>query len=75
MSRPVEAQYQDGILRPMEPMSLRPGERVHLIIVRHPDPSRWDLPRLAMASGDEDVSLAGQGLADWEARLDSPERA
>jgi predicted DNA-binding antitoxin AbrB/MazE fold protein len=71
--RPVEAQYQDGILRPSEPLSLRPGERVNLIVVRRPDLSRWDLPKLAMTSGDEDLSLAEQGLAEWDAGLDSSE--
>ena len=73
--RLVEAQYQDGILRPMEQLSLLPGERVNLIIVRQPDSSRWDLPRLAMTSGDEDLRLTEQGLVEWAANLDSSEHA
>ena len=73
--RPIEAQYQDGILRPSEQLSLLPGERVNLIVVRRPDPSRWDLARLAMTSADEDLGLAEQGLAEWEVSLDSSEHA
>ena len=45
--RLVEAQYEDGVLRPAERLSLRSGERVNLIVVRRPDPGRWDLARLA----------------------------
>jgi len=67
--RPVEALYENGLLRPAKPLNLRPGERVGLIVVRHSDPSRWDLKRLA--AGDvEDVDLASAGLDDFDAMLD-----
>jgi len=45
--RPVEALYENGLLRPAKPLNLRPGERVGVIVVRQADPSRWDLVRLA----------------------------
>ena len=67
--RPVEALYEHGLLRPAKPLNLRPGERVGLIVVRHSDPSRWDLKRLA-ASALEDVDLASAGLDDFGAMLD-----
>jgi predicted DNA-binding antitoxin AbrB/MazE fold protein len=67
--RPVEALYENGLLRPAKPLNLRPGERVALIVVRHPDPSRWDLARLGSCS-DEDEELASAGLDDWKAVLD-----
>jgi len=67
--RPVEALYENGILRPATPLNLRPGERVALIVVRRSDPSRWDLGRLA-SSPAEDDALAGEGLDEWSAALD-----
>ena len=44
--RLVDAQYDNGLLRPAEPLGLRPGECVKLIVMRQPDPTRWDLARL-----------------------------
>lgn len=67
--RPVEAFYEDGLLRPAKPLNLRPGERVGLIVVRRSEPSRWDLNRLG-AAVDEDAELAGTGLVDFEAMLE-----
>jgi predicted DNA-binding antitoxin AbrB/MazE fold protein len=49
--RTVEALYEDGLLKPQTPLSLRPGERVGVIVVRQPDPSRWNLDRLAREAG------------------------
>jgi predicted DNA-binding antitoxin AbrB/MazE fold protein len=73
--RLVEAQYDDGILRPVERLGLRPGERVNLIVVRRPDPSRWDPARLARAVNREDRALTELGLAEWAADLDATERS
>jgi len=73
--RVVEAQYDNGVLRPAERLGLRPGERVNLIVVRRPDPSRWDLARLAKTANGDDLALAEQGLAEWAADLDSTERS
>jgi predicted DNA-binding antitoxin AbrB/MazE fold protein len=70
--RPLEALYENGILRPAKPLNLRSGERVGLIVVRHPDRARWDLARLASHSDDAD--LASAGLDDWAAALDREDR-
>ena len=67
--RPVEALYENGLLRPAQPLNLRPGERVALIVVRHSEPSRWDLARLS-AREAEDVELASAGLDSFGAMLD-----
>jgi predicted DNA-binding antitoxin AbrB/MazE fold protein len=67
--RPIDALYENGLLRPLSPVGLRPGERVALIVVRRPDPDRWDVSRIA-AHGDEDLALAAAGLAEWAAALD-----
>ena len=69
--RPVEALYEDGLLKPEAPLALRPGERVALIVVRHPDPRRWDLHRLAESGKGEDLTFAEQGLAEWADGLDA----
>jgi predicted DNA-binding antitoxin AbrB/MazE fold protein len=71
--RPVDARYEDGILRPDRPLRLRPGERVAVIVVRRPDPARWDFARLAATSRD-DADLAGAGLDEWARALDDEDR-
>lgn len=68
--RTVEALYEDGLLKPQTPLSLRPGERVAVIVLRQPDPNRWDLRRLAGVGREEDVALSEQGLAQWNDALD-----
>ena len=72
--RLVEAQYEDGFLKPIQPLPLRRGERVGLIVVRRPDPARWDLKRLAATSTGEDIALANAGLDDWADQLDEEDR-
>jgi len=68
--RVVEARYEKGLLKPTEPLALRPGERVNLIVVRQADPSRWNLDRLANSGTTEELALAEQGLSDWATKLD-----
>jgi predicted DNA-binding antitoxin AbrB/MazE fold protein len=60
-----------GVLRPEQPLRLRPGEVVRLIVVRESEPSRWALPRLAALSGGDDERLAEAGLERWTDDLDS----
>jgi len=67
--RPVDALYENGLLRPVSPLPLRSGERVALIVVRRPDANRWDFTRLA-AHGADDLALAEAGLDEWAAALD-----
>jgi len=68
--RIIEAHYEEGLLKPEMPLALRQGERVALIVVRHPDRKRWNLERLAESGAGEDLALAEQGLADWADALD-----
>ena len=70
---PVDALYENGLLRPVAPLPLRPGERVSVIVVRKADPNRWDLVRLA-AHSDDELALAEAGLAEWAAALDREDR-
>jgi predicted DNA-binding antitoxin AbrB/MazE fold protein len=64
----VEAEFTEGVLRPMRRLQLRQGERVGIVVVRRPDPSRWDLARLSKVIPDEET-LTEAGLAEWETTL------
>lgn len=66
----IEARFEDGVLRPAQQLPLRSGERVGIVVVRRPDPSRWDMARFADTSCDEDMKLAEAGLEDWANELD-----
>jgi predicted DNA-binding antitoxin AbrB/MazE fold protein len=68
--RVFEARFEGGLLRPSRPLALRPGGRVHLIVVREPDPQRWDIARLAQSHSADEAVLTEQGLEDWAASLD-----
>ena len=65
----IEAEFNEGVLRPMRRLRLRPGERVGIVVVRRPDPARWDLARLSKVIRDEDT-LTEAGLAEWKAALE-----
>jgi predicted DNA-binding antitoxin AbrB/MazE fold protein len=64
----IEAEFNEGVLRPMRRLRLRPGERVGIVVVRRPDPLRWDLARLSKVIQEEDT-LTEAGLAEWETTL------
>lgn len=66
--RPIEARYENGVLHPTKPLALRPGERVAVVVIRRPDPSRWDFDRLSR-EGEEDEALTEAGLDDWARAL------
>lgn len=71
--RPVEARYENGVLKPSEHLDLRQGEHVRLLVLRRSEAARWDMKRLA-ARGDEDQNLAQAGLDDWAETLEVEER-
>jgi hypothetical protein len=56
-------------------LGLRSGERVNLIVVRRPDPRRWDLALLSSSVNQEDMALSEQGLAEWANSLDTTEQS
>jgi predicted DNA-binding antitoxin AbrB/MazE fold protein len=72
--RVIEARYEEGVLRPQEPLALRSGELVNLIVVRRPDPKRWDLKGIQSGGAAEDLALAEEGLDDWADVLDREDR-
>jgi predicted DNA-binding antitoxin AbrB/MazE fold protein len=71
---PIEARYDNGLLRPETPLALEQGERVALIVVRHSEKKRWDLDRLAKTGAAEDLTLSEQGLGEWAEALDAEDR-
>ena len=71
--RSVDAFYENGLLRPVSDLPLRPGERVRVIVVRKADASRWDSSRLA-AHPDDDLALAEAGIDEWAAALEREDR-
>ena len=74
--KPVEASYENGMLKPAKALPLTEGEHVRVIVVRRPDPRRWDLTRIAAVVDDEDVLLAEAGRDEWASELwTSPVRA
>jgi predicted DNA-binding antitoxin AbrB/MazE fold protein len=73
--RLVEAQYENGVLRPSERLGLRQGERVNIIVVLRSDRGRWDLARLAKTGNDDDLALAEQGLPEWASELEAKDRS
>lgn len=64
----IEAEFTEGVLRPMRRLRLRPGERVGIVVVRRPEPLRWDVARLSAVTQDEE-GLTEAGLAEWDATL------
>lgn len=70
---PIEADYDDGVLRLTKPLHLKQGERVSVVVLRRPDPARWDLGRLARIA-EEDRALAEDGLNKWASDLDGDEK-
>ena len=56
------------------PLVTRHCLRVHLIVMRQPDPKRWDLSRLAQSPAADEAVLAEQGLEGWAANLDEEDR-
>ena len=70
----MEAEYEKGMLKPSTPLALRPGERVQLIVMRQPDPKRWDLSHLAQNPAADEAALTEQGMEGWAANLEEEDR-
>ena len=70
----IKAEFFGGVLRPVRPLGLRPGEVVRLCVGRQSQRSRWDPERMAATSVGEDAHLADAGLARWASDLDEEDR-
>ena len=71
----IEAAFENGVLHPLHRLPLREGERVGIVVVRRPDPVRWDPGRfLKCGVSDDESRLAEEGLGEWAANLDDEDR-
>ena len=74
MSRQLEAVYEHGVLRPLEPLGLAEHQRVRLTLEEHPAPLTWESSELVNERHDELRWLAkesGPYAGEWVA-LDGP---
>jgi hypothetical protein len=60
-------------LKPTQPLKLRQGERVAVVVLLRPDRARWDMKRLAVGNA-EDETLASSGLDACAGALDAEDR-
>jgi predicted DNA-binding antitoxin AbrB/MazE fold protein len=65
----ADADYENGMLRLLQPLPLNKGERVQVIVLRRGDRERWDIARLSRGNTEE-TALASEGIADWADTLD-----
>jgi predicted DNA-binding antitoxin AbrB/MazE fold protein len=60
-SRQFDAVYENGVLRPLNPVDLPEHERLSVIVNRPADPLTdvldWDAHEMAATEGDESISL------------------
>ena len=71
----IEASFENGALHPLRQLPLREGETVGIVVVRRPDPARWNLDRFAKISTSEEESrLSEDGLDEWATALDDQDR-
>ena len=63
--------YEDGVLKPKEPLPFSPGEDLNVTLVRPLDPKRWERWEKASAQTQEEKELTESGLAEWSAMLDA----
>lgn len=55
-------------------LPLRAGEQVRVIVLRPPDPKRWNLERFSKLGKEEDLALSQEGIAQWCEELDREDR-
>ena len=68
--RTFEVLYEDGVLKPEQPLPFSPGQKLNVTVVGQPDPKRWDLARLAEPPSNDEKYLTETGLKEWVGMLD-----
>jgi predicted DNA-binding antitoxin AbrB/MazE fold protein len=65
----VDAVFQDGVLRPLKPLPLKPQQKVTLHVVVPSEPAPWpaDVAQIYQEIADEDRKLANAIWADVKA--------
>jgi predicted DNA-binding antitoxin AbrB/MazE fold protein len=74
LMRTFEVRYEDGVLKPKEPLPFPSGESLKVTLVRPPDPKRWERWEKASAPTEEEKYLTESGLDEWSAMLDGEDR-
>jgi predicted DNA-binding antitoxin AbrB/MazE fold protein len=72
--RTFEVRYEDGVLKPKEPLPFSSGEKLSVTLVRPSDPKRWERWENASAQTEEEKYLVGSGLDAWSAALEAEDR-
>ena len=62
--RTFEVLYEDGVLKPEQPLPFSPGQKLNVTVVSPPDPKKWDLARLAEPPSDDEKYLTDSGLKE-----------
>jgi predicted DNA-binding antitoxin AbrB/MazE fold protein len=66
--------YEDGVLKPSNPLPLSPGENVEVVLIGPTDPRLKNLQRFAADHGEELDFLTSVGLEEWSAMLGKEDR-
>jgi predicted DNA-binding antitoxin AbrB/MazE fold protein len=74
LMRTFEVLYEDGVLKPEQPLPFSPGQKLNITVVFPSDPKRWDLARLAEPPSDDEKYLTEAGLKEWADMLDEEDR-
>ena len=69
-----QVRYENGVLKPMQPLPFFPGETLNVTLVRPPDPRRWERWAKAVAQTDDEKCLTESGVDEWSAMLDAEDR-
>ncbi len=70
MARQLDAVYEKGVLRPLQPLELPEHQRVHLTLEEDPTPSSWESPEPVSERREELQWLAkeaGRYAGEWVA--------
>jgi predicted DNA-binding antitoxin AbrB/MazE fold protein len=66
--------FEDGVLKPDEPLPLAPGQSVQVMLLSPPDPDRWKRWEAAPFQTDEEKWLTESGMEEWAEMLDKEDR-
>ena len=72
--RTFEVRYEDGVLKPKEPLPLVPGQEVKVVLLRQQDPDRWARWETAVSQTEEEKWLTEVGIDEWLAMLDEEDK-
>jgi predicted DNA-binding antitoxin AbrB/MazE fold protein len=66
--------YEDGVLKPKEPLPFVPGQSLEVVVLGPADPRLKNLERFAAEHAEELDYLTEAGLQEWVAMLEEEDR-